>query len=130
MAWTLLLLVGALQRAPQAADVSRAIVGTTTTIASLLAADSALAADASRRGAAAVLDAFEPDAAMLFSGQPIIRADSGRAAFLARYGAPSAYRWHTSPQLAPGLGGLPLQTTWPSAKRGRRLAKPLLGAER
>jgi len=106
MAWTLLLLVGALQRAPQAADVSRAIVDTTTTIASLLAADSALAADASRRGAAAVLDAFEPDAAMLFSGQPIIRADSGRAAFLARYGAPSAYRWRALHAIASADGRL------------------------
>jgi ketosteroid isomerase-like protein len=75
-----------LARAQRATD-------TTATIASLRAADSALAAAAAAQGPTAFLDAFEPDAALLFPGQPILRADSGRAAFLARYAAPSVYAW-------------------------------------
>jgi len=64
MTWALLVLLGALQRAPQPIVSLRDAVDTSATIASLLAADSALAAEANRRGAAAVLEAFEPEAAM------------------------------------------------------------------
>ncbi len=106
MAWALILLFGTLQRAPQPTGKPHDAVDTTATIASLLAADSALAVDAARRGAAAVVDAFEPDAAMLFSGQPILRADSGRAAFVARYGAPSTYRWRALHAIASADGRL------------------------
>ena len=106
MTWALLVLLGALQRAPQPVVSSRDAVDTSATIASLLAADSALAVEASRRGAAAVLEAFEPEAAMLFSGQPIFRADSGRVAFMTRYGAPSVYRWRALRAIASADGKL------------------------
>ena len=105
MIWALLL-IGTVQRAPQSSALLRGAVDTTATIASLLAADSALAVDADRRGVEAVLDAFEPDAAMLFSGQPIFRADSGRTAFLARYAAPASYRWRALHAIASADGRL------------------------
>ena len=72
---------------------TRAWADTSATIASLLTADSALAAETGRRGAVVFIDAFAPDGALLFSGQPILRADSGRSEYLARYAAPSVYRW-------------------------------------
>ena len=106
MAWSLLLLVGVLHHAPQSKPVQPFLADTSATIASLLAADSALAAEAERRGAAAVLEAFEPEAAMLFSGQPILRADSGRSAFMTRYGAPSTYRWRALHAIASADGRL------------------------
>jgi len=106
MTWALLLLAAALQSTQQIAASPRVTVDTTTTIASLLAADSALAAEAQRRGADAVLEAFEPEAAMLFTGQPITRADSGRAAFTTRYAAPSSYRWRPLRAIASTDGGL------------------------
>jgi ketosteroid isomerase-like protein len=103
--WTLLL-IGVLQSAQLRTDAHRQAVDTAATIASLLAADSALADDARRHGAEAVLSAFEPGAAMLFTGQPILRADSGRAAFLARYGPPSEYRWRALRAIASADGRL------------------------
>ena len=106
MAWALLLLFGTLQRARSQPETACSHPDTSATIASLLAADSALAAEAARRGAAAVLEAFEPDAAMLFSGQPILRADSGRSAFMTRYGAPSTYRWRALHAIASADGRL------------------------
>ena len=91
MSWTFLLI--ATLQAGQAPRRSPPAVDTAVTAASLIAADSVLAATAARGGASVVLDAFDPDGALLFTGQPILRADSGRAAFMARYGAPSSYEW-------------------------------------
>jgi ketosteroid isomerase-like protein len=92
VSWTFLL-AALLLRVAAPEQPSRFAADTTSTAASLLAADSALAAGAARRGDVVVLDAFEPDGALLFTGQPILRADSGRAAFMARYAEPSVYRW-------------------------------------
>ena len=91
MSWTFLL-IAALQSG-RAAPQSVRTVDTAVTAASLMSADSAMADRASRGNASVVLDEFEPDGALLFTGQPILRADSGRSAFVARYGAPSVYRW-------------------------------------
>ena len=67
---------------------------TAATKASVLAADRNLARAASRTGAEAFLRALEPGAAVLIPDQPILKGAAGsRAAFLARYGAPSSYSW-------------------------------------
>ncbi len=69
-------------------------VDTSVTKAALFAADSALGAAVQRKGAVPFLDALEPDAAVLFTGQPILRgADEARNPFAARYAAPSSYSW-------------------------------------
>lgn len=67
---------------------------TTATRASLRDADRGLAEAVASRGAAAFLEALEPDAAVLFPGQPILRGPGeARAPFAARYGSPSRYAW-------------------------------------
>lgn len=70
-------------------------VDTAATKASLLAADRELARRSAADGPAVVLDAMEPDAAVLFWGQPtILRGPAeARGPFLERYGAPSSYAW-------------------------------------
>jgi ketosteroid isomerase-like protein len=68
---------------------------TTATKNAILAADRALAAQTARNGATAFIDALEPNAAVLFPGQPILKgASAARAPFVARYGAPSSYSWN------------------------------------
>jgi ketosteroid isomerase-like protein len=67
---------------------------TAATKAALLAADSALAQAVQAKGVAPFLDALEPDAAVLFPGQPILRgAAEARTPFTARYANPSWYDW-------------------------------------
>ena len=67
---------------------------TAATKASVLAADRNLAKAVARTGAGAFLRALEPGAAVLIPGQPILKGAAGsRAAFIARYGTPSSYRW-------------------------------------
>lgn len=67
---------------------------TTALKAQVLAADRALAASAAKNGAAAFLSQIEPGAAVLIPGQPILKGpDASRAAFVARYGGQSSYRW-------------------------------------
>lgn len=66
---------------------------TTRTKASLMAADTALARVAARKGATALLDAASPDAAILIPGHPILRADAARDALVRRYGPPASYEW-------------------------------------
>ncbi|MEO7367627.1 MAG: hypothetical protein ABIZ36_06705 [Gemmatimonadaceae bacterium] len=61
--------------------------------ASLMAADQALADRAANDGAEAFIAALDPSAAVLFPGQPILRAPASRKAFVARYGSPSTYSW-------------------------------------
>jgi ketosteroid isomerase-like protein len=68
---------------------------TAATKSSILAADRNLAAAVAAKGAEAFLEALDTDAAVLFPGQPILRGAAGsRAAFLARYGAPSSLTWN------------------------------------
>ena len=68
---------------------------TAATKSSILAADRNLAAAVAAKGAEAFLEALDTDAAVLFPGQPILRGSAGsRAAFLARYGAPSSLTWN------------------------------------
>jgi ketosteroid isomerase-like protein len=68
---------------------------TTATKAAVLAADRALAEKVGREGAGAFVDALDEHAAVLFPGQPILKgAKAARAAFLARYAAPSSYAWN------------------------------------
>src|SRR4051794_36533948 len=69
-------------------------IDTTVTKGEILRADSALHREVETRGAVAFLDAFEPDGALLFTTAPIMRADSGRTLFLARY-AKAHYTWQT-----------------------------------
>src|SRR5919109_2369992 len=67
---------------------------TTAPKAAMLAADSALAKAMKAEGPAAFLRALEPRAAVLFTGQPILRgAAEAHAPFTARYGALSSYSW-------------------------------------
>ena len=61
--------------------------------ASLMAADQALADRAMKVGAEAFLASLDPGAAVLFPGQPILRGQSSRKPFMARYGSPSSYSW-------------------------------------
>ncbi|MEO5799328.1 MAG: DUF4440 domain-containing protein [Gemmatimonadales bacterium] len=77
------------------AEVPRAALrDTTTTKAALLGAEHALAAAVEHRGAQAFLDALAPDAAVLFTGQNILRGPAeARASYLARYDLPSHYTW-------------------------------------
>ena len=76
------------------APVGAQVRDTAATKASVLAADRNLARAASRTGAEAFLRALEPGAAVLIPDQPILKGPAGsRAAFLARYGAPSSYTW-------------------------------------
>jgi ketosteroid isomerase-like protein len=68
---------------------------TTATKAAVLAADKALAARVASEGAVAYLSALDDDAAILFPGQPILKGEKeSKAAFLARYGSPSSYKWN------------------------------------
>jgi ketosteroid isomerase-like protein len=68
---------------------------TTATKAAILSADRALAAQAAQNGAGAFLDALDPNAAVLFPGQPILKgAAAARTALIARYGSPSSYSWN------------------------------------
>lgn len=61
--------------------------------ASLMAADQALSDRVTKDGAQAFLASLDPSAAVLFPGQPILRGQSSRKAFMARYGSPSSYSW-------------------------------------
>ena len=66
---------------------------TTTVKAKLIAADMALSRQASRSGQEVVLAALDPGAAVLFPGQPVLRAAESRAPFMARYEKPSTFSW-------------------------------------
>lgn len=67
---------------------------TAATKAAVLEADRALASHVASKGASAFLSALDPNAAVLFPGQPIrAGAAAARTPFLARYGSPSAYTW-------------------------------------
>lgn len=61
--------------------------------AALMAADEALADRVMKDGTQAFLAMLDPSAAVLFPGQPILRGQSSRKAFIARYGSPSSYSW-------------------------------------
>ena len=66
----------------------------TTVKAELVAADQTLAQQAARGGSEVVLKALDPNAAVLFPGQPVLRGATGsRAAFIARYEKPSTFSW-------------------------------------
>ncbi len=80
---------------PLPAQLPAVSVDTAATKASLLAADSMLAAAVERGGAARFLAAADTDAAILFWGQPtILRGPAeARRPFLARYDRPSRYSW-------------------------------------
>lgn len=68
-------------------------VDSLTVKASLMAADQSLADRAMKDGAQVFLATLDPSAAVLFPGQPILRGQSSRKAFIARYGSPSSYSW-------------------------------------
>ena len=68
-------------------------VDSVTAKASLMAADQSLADRAMKDGAQTFLATLDPSAAVLFPGQPILRGQSSRKAFIARYASPSSYSW-------------------------------------
>lgn len=89
-----------LAAAPCTAPLPAQRADTAATKAALLAADSALAEVVRAKGAGAFLDAADPGAAVLFPGQPILRADSARTPFVARYGGASVYAWRAAHAVA------------------------------
>lgn len=69
-------------------------VDTAATKAAIMAADQALADRVAKNGPQEFLTAVDPNAAVLFPGQPVLRGQAGaRTAFLARYSSPSSYSW-------------------------------------
>jgi ketosteroid isomerase-like protein len=69
-------------------------VDTAATKAAVMAADQALADNVAKNGPQAFLAALDPNAAVLFPGQPILRGRVGaQTAFLARYSSPSSFSW-------------------------------------
>jgi ketosteroid isomerase-like protein len=81
------------------------LADTAATKAALLAADRELAAAVASRPEA-FFDALDPNAAVLFPGQPILRASDARTAIVARYGAPSSYSWTPAHAVASNDGKL------------------------
>ena len=66
---------------------------TAATKAWLLAADRALAGAVETRGAASLIEALTPEAAVLIPGQPILSGRDAEQPFLQRYGGASKHRW-------------------------------------
>lgn len=95
----LLLAYGVLACAPstvstnRGGEAARAAADTADTKVQLRSADSMLADAVRSDGAESSLSALDPTAALLFPGQPILRAADASAPYRARYGAPARYSW-------------------------------------
>jgi ketosteroid isomerase-like protein len=106
------------------ASVAISQADTAMTKAAVLAADRALAAAVASKGAEAFLDALDPNAAVLFPGQPILKGASGaRSAFLARYGAPSSLTWNPVHSIASTDGKLGCTMGYSRFRNARDTAK-------
>ena len=97
---------------------------TSATKAAILSADRNLAAVVASKGAQAFLDALDPNAAVLFPGQPILKGpNEARTAFLARYGNPSSLTWNPVHAVASTDGKLGCTMGYSRFRNARDTAK-------